>query len=92
MVTPPPVTVEDHPLMRQRILTWTPMQEGQPAIAMIEGASTVIFKAPTPFAAHKAADKWRREECERAMRASAAVRARVEAAAKKRREREGAGK
>lgn len=56
------VTVEDHPLVRARILTWEPMQAGQPYLALIEGASTVLFKGASAFKVYKQADDWRKEQ------------------------------
>ena len=62
------VTVADHPLVQARILTWTPMQSGQPYIAMIEGAPWVRFTAPTALAAYKKADEFRKESAERTLK------------------------
>lgn len=77
------VGVADHPLMQARILTWQPMQSGQPYIAMIEGAPWVRFTAPTAMAAYKKADEFRKDSAAKALKSPQVV-ARVEAAAAKR--------
>lgn len=77
------VTIEDHPLVQARILTWTPMQSGQPYIAMIEGAPWVRFTAPTALAAYKKADEFHKESAAKALKIPSVV-ARVETAAAKR--------
>lgn len=43
------------------IHTWMPMQDGQPYLAII-AHSSLIFKGPSPLAAHRAADEWRKAE------------------------------
>ena len=56
-------------MMKARILTWTPMQSGQPFIAMIEGAPWVRFTAPTAMAAYKKADEFRKDSAAKAVKA-----------------------
>ena len=77
------VTVDDHPLVRARILTWEPMQVGQPYIAMIEGAPWVRFTGATVLDAYKRANEWRKDSAAKSLKNPAVV-ARVEAVAAKR--------
>lgn len=48
-------------LLDRNIFVWMPMSEGQPFIAMIDGAP-ILFKAASAIAAKRAADEWRKEE------------------------------
>lgn len=49
------------PILDLPIHTFLPMQKGQPCLALIDGCP-MLFKAKTPFAAHRAADDWRKAE------------------------------
>lgn len=49
------------PLSELPIYTWTPDQEGQPAIARFPGLP-IFAEARTPFQARKKLDDWRKAE------------------------------
>lgn len=52
------------PITDLPIRVFLPMNEGDKCIALI-GNLPIRFEAPTPFAARKAADEWRKENAKR---------------------------
>ena len=56
--------VANHPFTKRKIYTFTPMQDGQPFVALISG-SPMIFRGATAMQANKEAKIFRRDEVER---------------------------
>lgn len=54
-------------IMAKRIMTFSPMVEGDPFVASIEGFPSFVFFAGSPMAAHKKAEDFRREQYERVL-------------------------
>ena len=67
------------PFTDLKIRVWMPMEAGQPYLALIDQCP-LIFKGPSPFAVHKAADEWRKAEVAKIERAEENARNRADAA------------